>query len=172
MIISHYNAMKVVFYSNFHSIFSGQVAHLLFPLPPSSSFPTFSPHRCFVTLPPFPALVQKLAAVREELGAQAALERDALADELGSRHTEERERLLEEAKERANNILEEVHMRMSPCRSTAPRRWRQAPTRRLRSSFRPQWTAQRACSALSLQGFLVLVVAVDGMKALEIVCFL
>ncbi|CAM9985149.1 unnamed protein product [Laminaria digitata] len=55
----------------------------------------------------------KLAAVREELGTQAALDRDALETELGSRHAEERERLLAEAKERANNMLDEVKAKMA-----------------------------------------------------------
>lgn len=47
-------------------------------------------------------------AVREEMWAQAARDRDALEAELGARHEGERERLLEEAQERANAMVEEV----------------------------------------------------------------
>lgn len=47
-------------------------------------------------------------AVREEMWAQAARDRDALEAELGLRHEGERERMLEEAKEHANEMVEEV----------------------------------------------------------------
>lgn len=47
-------------------------------------------------------------AVREEMWAQAARDRDALEAELGLRHEEERSRFLEEANERASEIIEEV----------------------------------------------------------------
>lgn len=47
-------------------------------------------------------------AVREEMWAQAARDRDALEAELGSRHEAERSILLEEAGERDSEIVEEV----------------------------------------------------------------
>lgn len=50
----------------------------------------------------------QLMAVREEMWAQAARDRDALEAELGLRHEEERSRFLEEANERASEIIEEV----------------------------------------------------------------
>lgn len=56
---------------------------------------------------------EKLMAVREEMWAQAARDRDALEAELGARHEGERERLLEEAQERTNAMVEEVKAKMS-----------------------------------------------------------
>lgn len=50
----------------------------------------------------------KMIAVREEMWAQAARDRDALQAELSARHEGERERLLEEAQERAIAMVEEV----------------------------------------------------------------
>lgn len=47
-------------------------------------------------------------AVREEMWAQAARDRDALEAELGARYEGERERMLEEARERASEMVEEV----------------------------------------------------------------
>lgn len=50
----------------------------------------------------------KMIAVREEMWAQAARDRDALQAEMNARHEGERERLLEEARERAIAMVEEV----------------------------------------------------------------
>ena len=50
----------------------------------------------------------KMIAVREEMWAQAARDRDALQAELSARHEGERKRLLEEARERAIAMVEEV----------------------------------------------------------------
>lgn len=47
-------------------------------------------------------------AVREEMWAQAARDRDALEAELSLRHEAERSRFLEEAGERDSEIVEEV----------------------------------------------------------------
>lgn len=58
-------------------------------------------------------------AVREEMWAQAARDRDALEAELGARHEGERERLLEEAQERTNAMVEEVQCH-SECASRCP----------------------------------------------------
>eukprot|EP00903_Cladosiphon_okamuranus_P022276 g20482.t1 len=55
----------------------------------------------------------QLMAVREEMWAQAARDRDALEAELGLRHEEERSRFLEEANERASEIIEEVKEKMA-----------------------------------------------------------
>lgn len=52
----------------------------------------------------------KLAAVREELLAQAAKDREALEAELGARHEGEREKLMEEARERADEMVKEVRV--------------------------------------------------------------
>ncbi|CAM9865365.1 unnamed protein product [Pylaiella littoralis] len=55
----------------------------------------------------------QLMAVREEMWAQAARDRDALEAELGLRHEEERSRFLEEANERALEVIEEVKINMA-----------------------------------------------------------
>ncbi|CAM9272491.1 unnamed protein product [Sphacelaria rigidula] len=56
---------------------------------------------------------EKMIAVREEMWAQAARDRDALQAELSARHEGERERLLEEAQERAIAMVEEVKAKMA-----------------------------------------------------------
>eukprot|EP00752_Nemacystus_decipiens_P006369 g5741.t1 len=55
----------------------------------------------------------QLMAVREEMWAQAARDRDALEAELGLRHEEERSRFFDEANERASEIIEEVKEKMA-----------------------------------------------------------
>ncbi|CAM9638804.1 unnamed protein product, partial [Ectocarpus fasciculatus] len=55
----------------------------------------------------------QLMAVREEMWAQAARDRDALEAELGLRHEAERSRFMEEAGERDSEIVEEVKRKMA-----------------------------------------------------------
>ncbi len=73
-------------------------------------------------------------AVREEMWAQAARDRDALEAELGLRHEEERSRFLEEANERASEIIEEVRVaRCEPSPTVPP------PPKVVLPARRPSW---------------------------------
>ena len=57
---------------------------------------------------PSKTVCMQLVAVREDMWAQAARDRDALETEMGLKQEAERERMMEEANQRAGEIVEEV----------------------------------------------------------------
>ena len=162
---SHHNAIKVVFY--FHHIFGGRVAHLH---PSSLTFVSHLFSRSSVTSSPFPARV-KVGGCKRGIGGPGGL-----GPRCSGRRAEVEARGGARTSAAGGEGARQQHVRrgkrVSPCRSTVPRLWRQAPTLRLRCSFRPRWSARRTCPVPCFRSFLVLVVAVEAKKKRrEQLCF-